>query len=49
MAKDPISAEQQFVASGKMAIRVGLTDAARQSNYDAVRRLKHPLSPVPPE
>ncbi|GAA5875565.1 hypothetical protein JCM8547_007583 [Rhodosporidiobolus lusitaniae] len=46
MAKDPVSAEQHFLASGKMALRVGLKDAARQSDM-AIRRLKHPLASPP--
>ncbi|BGP39789.1 hypothetical protein JCM10450v2_003760 [Rhodotorula kratochvilovae] len=41
MAKDTISAEQWFVQSGTHAAKLGLHDAARQSN-DAIRRLKHP-------
>ncbi|GAA6058124.1 hypothetical protein JCM3770_005952 [Rhodotorula araucariae] len=41
MSKDTISAEQWFVQSGTHAAKLGLHDAARQSN-DAIRRLKHP-------
>ncbi|GAA5885533.1 hypothetical protein JCM6882_007456 [Rhodosporidiobolus microsporus] len=42
MAKDPVSAEQWFVQSGKLAMRHGLRDATQQAN-EAIRRLKHPL------
>lgn len=41
MSKDPISAEQWFVQSGKHAAKLGLRDAAQQSQ-EAIRRLKHP-------
>ncbi|BGP07771.1 hypothetical protein JCM10049v2_003611 [Rhodotorula toruloides] len=44
MSKDPISAEQWFVRSGKHAASLGLRDAARQAN-EAIRRLKHPSGP----
>ncbi|GAA5939397.1 hypothetical protein JCM3775_001698 [Rhodotorula graminis] len=39
MSKDPDSAEQWFVQSGTHATKLGLHDAARQSN-EAIRRLK---------
>ncbi|GAA5956245.1 hypothetical protein JCM21900_006582 [Sporobolomyces salmonicolor] len=41
LSKDPVSAEQWFVQSGKLAVKLGLLDAARQAN-EAIRRLKHP-------
>ncbi|GAA5970849.1 hypothetical protein JCM11641_004480 [Rhodosporidiobolus odoratus] len=43
MAKDPISAEQHFIASGKIALKHGMRDAAQQAN-EAIRRLKHPTA-----
>ncbi|GAA5935655.1 hypothetical protein JCM10213_003651 [Rhodosporidiobolus nylandii] len=46
MSKDPVSAEQHFIASGKMALKNGLRDAAQQAN-EAIRRLKHPLAGAP--
>ncbi|GAA5908187.1 hypothetical protein JCM8208_000337 [Rhodotorula glutinis] len=39
MSKDPTSAEQWFVQSGTHATKLGLHDAARQSN-EAIRRLR---------
>ncbi|GAA6007902.1 hypothetical protein JCM10207_004918 [Rhodosporidiobolus poonsookiae] len=46
MAKDPVTAEQYFVHSGKLATKHGLRDAVQQSNT-AIRRLKHPLASSP--
>ncbi|GAA5825636.1 hypothetical protein JCM11251_000317 [Rhodosporidiobolus azoricus] len=46
MMKDPVSAEQWFVQSGKLAMKHGLRDATAQAN-EAIRRLKHPLMDVP--
>ncbi|GAA6027477.1 hypothetical protein JCM8097_007882 [Rhodosporidiobolus ruineniae] len=43
MAKDPVSSEQWFVRSGKLALKHDLQGAAAQANQ-AIARLKHPLA-----